>query len=82
MWGPARSKPNEVTFHAIARICREAGMLHEALRAYSGMRQVGLKPSNAEWRELIAAAADAALAEPQGESGLVQRVRLLTPAST
>ena len=73
VWGPSRCKPNEVTFRTIARICREAGMLHEALRAYAGMRRTGLKPSTAEWRELIAAAADAALAEPHG-GGLVQQV--------
>jgi pentatricopeptide repeat protein len=78
VWGPRRCKPNAWAFRTIARICREAGLLREALNAYSGMRRVGLKPSNAEWRELIAAAADAALAEPRG-GGLVQQVRGARP---
>ena len=73
VWGPRRCKPNEATYRAVTRICREAGLVAEALRAYSGMRAVGLKPSNAEWRELIGAAAEAALAEADG-GGLTQQV--------
>ncbi len=73
MWGPRRCKPNEATYRAITRTCREAGLVAEALHAYSGMRAVGLKPSNAEWRALIGAAAEAALVEADG-GGLTQQV--------
>lgn len=39
VWGPRRMKPNEHTYRLITRICREAGLLTEALHAYRGMRR-------------------------------------------
>lgn len=39
IWGPRRMKPNEHTYRLITRICREAGLLTEALHAYRGMRR-------------------------------------------
>jgi hypothetical protein len=32
-------KPNEHTYRLVTRICREAGLLKEALHAYRGMRK-------------------------------------------
>lgn len=39
VWGPRSRRPNEYTYRLITRICREAGMLKEALHAYRGMRK-------------------------------------------
>ena len=39
VWGPRRIKPNEHTYRLITRICREAGLLTEAMHAYRGMRR-------------------------------------------
>ncbi|CAL8462833.1 g2367 [Coccomyxa elongata] len=73
VWGPRRMKPNEHTYRLITRICREAGLLTEALHAYRGMRRMGFRPSNAEWREMISVAVEAAMAEKDG-GDLVQQV--------
>ncbi|EIE27183.1 hypothetical protein COCSUDRAFT_38919 [Coccomyxa subellipsoidea C-169] len=66
VWGPRRMKPNEHTYRLVTRICREAGLVKEALHAYRGMRRMGFRPSNAEWREMISAAVEAAMAEKDG----------------
>ncbi|BDA50928.1 probable pentatricopeptide repeat-containing protein At2g31400, chloroplastic [Coccomyxa sp. Obi] len=73
VWGPRRMKPNEHTYRLITRICREAGLLTEALHAYRGMRRMGFRPSNAEWREMISVAVEAAMAERDG-GDLAQQV--------
>jgi pentatricopeptide repeat domain-containing protein 1 len=67
VWGPARVRPNRVTFRTLVRELRQAGALGAALRAYEGMRRAQHAPSNVEFQELIAAAAEAALAEGDPE---------------
>ena len=67
VWGPARVRPNRVTFRTLVRELREAGALGAALRAYEGMRRAQYAPSNTEFQELIASAAEAALAEGDPE---------------
>lgn len=67
VWGPARVRPNRVTFRTVVRELREAGALGAALRAYEGMRRAQHAPSNTEFQELIASAAEAALAEGDPE---------------
>ena len=67
VWGPARMRPNRVTFKTLVRELRQAGALGAALRAYEGMRRAHHAPINVEFQELIAAAAEAALAEGDPE---------------
>jgi pentatricopeptide repeat protein len=61
VWGPARLRPNRVTFETLCQDLREQGALGAALRVYDGMRRAGFRPSNREFQELIAAAAEVAL---------------------
>lgn len=61
VWGPARLRPNRVTFETLCQDLREQGALAAALRVYDGMRRAGFRPSNREFQELIAAAAEVAL---------------------
>ena len=62
VWGPARLKPNRRTFRTLVRELREQGALVEALRVYAGMRAAQFAPNNRDFQELIAAAAESALA--------------------
>ena len=67
VWGPSTMRPNRITFRTVVKELREAGALGAALRAYEGMRKAHYAPSNADFQELIAAAAEAALAEGDPE---------------
>jgi pentatricopeptide repeat domain-containing protein 1 len=76
VWGPARLKPTRAAFRGLIRELRAAGALGAALRMYQGMRRAYHAPVPREFQDLIAAAAEAALA--QGDPELQAQV---SPAS-
>lgn len=67
VWGPARLKPNRITFRTLVRELREQGALAAALRVYTGMRRAQFAPNSRDFQELIAAAAESALADGDPE---------------
>lgn len=75
VWGPARVKPTRSTFKILIRELRQAGALAQALAVYEGMRRARHAPNNREFQDLIAAAAEAALAH--GDPELQARVASL-----
>lgn len=80
IWGPARLKPTRATFRVLVRELREQGALAAALRVYTGMRRAHFAPNNRDFQELIAAAAETALAN--GDPELQQQVAALCNISS
>jgi pentatricopeptide repeat protein len=75
VWGAARVRPTPAAFRTLVRELRRAGALGAALRVYEGMRRAHHAPNNPEFQELLAAAAEAALA--QGDPRLQAQVASL-----